>query len=194
MSFVSTALLALSMSADAFAVSLARGTCCAKPRLVDALRTGAVFGGVEACAPVVGWLIGRVASGFVQSVDHWIAFGILGIIGAKMIFESLWGEDEPVVCEAVEPAKKTSPLVLALTAVGTSMDSMAVGVSLAFIDADILVSAASIGTATFSMSTLGIMIGHKAGQKLGSAAEIAGGLCLILIGLRILLLHLSGAA
>jgi len=194
MSVVSTFLLAVSMSADAFAVSLARGTCCAKPRLIDAAKTGVVFGGVEACAPVVGWLIGLVASGFIQSIDHWVAFTILGVIGVKMIFESVWGGAEDVVCDVTGSSKTASPTMLALTAVGTSMDSMAVGVSLAFINADILVSALSIGMATFTMSTLGTMIGHKVGSKLGRFAEIAGGLCLIAIGTRILMQHLAGLA
>lgn len=189
MSFLSTALLSLSMSADAFAVSLGKGACYDKPRLRDAARTGAVFGATEACAPLLGWLLGFAASSFIESVDHWLAFGILGLVGAKMIYESLRGGDGES-CEGA--GSQPSPLLLVVTAIGTSIDSMAVGVSLAFVDADILVSALCIGLATFTMSTLGIMIGHLIGTKLGRWAEALGGVTLIAIGARILQQHLYG--
>ena len=188
MSALSTALLSLSMSADAFAVSLGRGACYAKPRLLDAARTGAVFGCVEACAPVLGWLLGSIASSFIERVDHWFAFGILAVVGAKMIFESV-SKNEACDCEGA--GRTPSPLLLVVTAIGTSIDSMAVGVSLAFIEANILVTALCIGVATFTMSTTGIMIGHVIGTKLGRWAEAVGGVCLMGIGTKIVLEHLG---
>lgn len=187
MSFASTALLALSMSADAFAVSIGKGVSQNKPRLRDAAKTGAVFGLTEGCAPLVGFAAGSLAASFIQAVDHWIAFGILGVIGLHMIVEGIHNRN----CE-VEIAKPQNQKLwlLVLTAIGTSIDSIAVGVSLAFINANIWVTALSIGLATFSMSTLGLMIGRKVGCRLGRYAEILGGLCLIGIGSRILVLHL----
>jgi len=188
MSIVSTSLLALSMSADAFAVSIGKGVALDKPRLGESAKTGAVFGLTEGCAPLLGWLAGSVAAGFIQDYDHWVAFFILLAIGAHMIIEGVRNQD----CEIEITKPKDQKLwLLVLTAVGTSIDSMAVGVSLAFMEANIWIAAVSIGFATFSMSTLGIMIGHRVGCKLGRWAEILGGLCLIGIGGRILFVHLT---
>lgn len=189
MGIPSTALLALSMSADAFAVSIGKGVAMEKPQLKEAARTGLVFGLTEGCAPIIGWIAGSIAASFIQSVDHWIAFTILGLIGLHMIYEGVRNEH----CEVeVEKPRDQRLLMLVATAVGTSIDSVAVGVSLAFIEANIWIAAASIGFATFSMSTMGIMIGHRVGCKLGRYAEILGGLCLIAIGAKILHTHLVG--
>ena len=189
MSIASTSLLALSMSADAFAVSIGKGVAMDKPRLSEAARTGAVFGLTEGCAPLLGWLAGSIAASFIQAYDHWVAFLILLAIGAHMIVEGVRNDN----CEVELTKPKDQKLwLLVLTAVGTSIDSMAVGVSLAFMATNIWIAAASIGFATFSMSTLGIMIGHRVGCRLGRWAEILGGLCLIGIGGRILCLHLFG--
>lgn len=194
MSFFSTTVLALSMSADAFAVSLGKGTGMERPHLGVAARTGAVFGATEAIMPLLGFLIGSAASGFVQSVDHWIAFAILAGVGGKMIVESFSGfscEETVATLEAETKKGKSKGLcLLLLTAVGTSIDSLAVGVSLAFIEANIWATAAAIGFASFSMSTLGLMIGHYVGCKSGRWAEALGGAALIAIGAKILVEHL----
>ncbi len=188
MSVLSTALLALSMSADAFAVSIGKGVAQDKPQLKEAARTGMVFGLTEGCAPIIGWIAGSVAAQFIQEVDHWVAFVILGLIGLHMIVEGVRNEH----CEVeIQKPRDQKLLMLVATAVGTSIDSVAVGVSLAFVEANIWIAAASIGLATFTMSTLGIMIGHRVGCKFGRYAEILGGLCLILIGLKILCDHLG---
>lgn len=188
MSVFSTAILALSMSADAFAVSIGKGVAMDKPRLLDAAKTGIVFGLTEGCAPIVGWLAGSLAASFIQSVDHWIAFGILALIGVHMIVEGVRNQN----CELESAKPKTQKLVmLVVTAIGTSIDSVAVGVSLAFVAANIWIAAASIGLATFTMSTLGLMIGHRVGCRLGRTAEILGGVALIGIGANILLTHLG---
>lgn len=197
MSVLSTSILALSLSMDAFAVSVGRGAAAERTRLTDALRSAVVFGGMEGVMPVLGWLLGLAASRAVDKVDHWIAFCILAFIGAKMIKDG-WSEKtesengEPcanAACQLCKPGHKFCLLVL--TAVGTSVDSLAVGVSLALIDANIWLSSLCIGFASFSMSTLGLLIGRRLGQRFGARAEILGGLGLIGIGAKILGQHLG---
>jgi putative Mn2+ efflux pump MntP len=170
------------MSADAFAASVSKGANLQKPRLLDAMKIGFVFGSVETLMPVVGWCAGLAASRFIESVDHWIAFAILATIGCKMVYDGLQPEKR-------QPDKSRQTKMLVLTAIGTSIDSMAVGVMLALVDANIWLMAAMIGTATFTMATIGIMTGHFIGSKAGRAAEILGGLCLFAIGTKILLEH-----
>ena len=186
MNALSTTALALSMSADAFAVSLCKGAALKKPRLRDALRTGAIFGAVEATTPLIGWLAGLAASQYVQAVDHWIAFVILAAIGLKMIYECCCNHHE-----GKEKKERHGLPVLLATAVATSIDALAVGVTLAFLHVNIWVCAAAIGAATFLMVTIGIMTGHYVGLKAGRAAEGIGGLCLIAIGTIILMEHLG---
>ncbi len=124
------------------------------------------------------------ASSFVEAIDHWIAFGLLGIIGGKMIYESLKADHA-----TRERPHRHSALVLIFTAIGTSLDALAVGVSFAFLNVNILVAAGAIGISTFVMTTMGVMIGRIVGTKLGSQAEFVGGLCLIAIGCFILAEH-----
>lgn len=185
MSLVSNTILAFCMSADAFAASVSKGVTLRKPRFTDALRIGLIFGVVETLTPIIGWLLGSVASRFIESVDHWFAFGILTVIGGKMMWEGFCGGHE-------KPKESHRLSVLILTAIGTSIDALAVGVTLAFINANIWITSAMIGTATFMMATIGIMTGHYIGQKAGKIAEVLGGLCLIAIGTHILLQHLGG--
>lgn len=155
-----------------------------KPKIKDALRIGMIFGAVEALTPIIGWLVGIAASKSIESIDHWLAFSILFFIGGKMIFESVQKAHKER-----RDSYKTSLLVL--TAIGTSIDAMAVGVTIALLDVNILVMAAMIGTATFTMSSIGIMTGHYIGTRAGKIAEMLGGLCLIAIGTNILLEHLG---
>jgi putative Mn2+ efflux pump MntP len=178
-----TLLLALSMSSDAFAAALGKGARLERPGLGEALRTGLIFGGIETLTPLIGWAAGRAASSYIEAFDHWIAFGLLLIIGGKMIWDSrARGAEE-------EKPKSHSLAVLALTAVGTSIDALAVGVTLALIDASIIVNALAIGAATFTMVTIGVLFGRYLGEKFGRHAEAAGGAILILIGFKILLEH-----
>jgi putative Mn2+ efflux pump MntP len=182
---LSTAILAFSMSTDAFAVSIGKGAGLHKPQLREAFRTGAIFGAVEASTPVIGWLLGLAASSYVQDIDHWIAFFVLGGIGLKMIIESRRTD--------VNAPQRTSNGLwrLALTALGTSIDSMAVGVSLSVLGAPIAVTAASIGLATFTMVTLGLMTGQYLGSRFGKGAELCGGAALVFLGTKTLLEHLG---
>ncbi len=184
MSPLAILIIALSMSMDAFAVSAAKGAELRRPRPTEALRMGAIFGAVEGCMPVVGWLFGLVASSLITTLDHWIAFLILAALGAKMIAESVMPEHEP------KPKPKQHKFrMLIVAALGTSVDSMGVGVSLAFIEANIWIAAAAIGLASFTMSTIGVMVGHAIGKRVGKIAEAIGGAVLVAIGTIILLEH-----
>ena len=186
MSIFAIIFLAFSMSADAFAAALGKGTRLDRPGWGEALRTGAIFGSIEAATPVIGWTLGRAASGYIEAFDHWIAFGLLLVIGGKMIWDAVRRHEED------EKPQSHSFWVLAATAVGTSIDALAVGVTLALIDANIVVNALAIGAATFTMTTIGVMTGRMLGAKFGRYAEAAGGIILIVIGGRILAQHLLG--
>jgi putative Mn2+ efflux pump MntP len=183
MTFLPILLLALSMSSDAFAAALGKGARLNRPSLGEALRTGLIFGSIEAVTPVIGWAAGRAASTYIEAFDHWIAFGLLVVIGGKMIWDSLRRSEEE------EKPQRHTLAVLVVTAIGTSIDAMAVGVTLALIDANIIVNALAIGAATFTMVTIGVMTGRYLGEKFGRIAEAAGGLVLIAIGVKILLEH-----
>lgn len=175
--------LAFSMSADAFAAACAKGTRLEHPGIGEALRTGAIFGAIEATTPVIGWAVGRAASGAIAAYDHWVAFAILLAIGAKMLWDAARRHDED------EKPQSHSFWVLAVTAIGTSLDALAVGVTLALIGASIVVNALAIGAATFLMTTIGVMTGRMLGETFGRYAEAAGGVILIGIGTKILLDH-----
>jgi putative Mn2+ efflux pump MntP len=181
---LTTVVLAFSMSADAFAAALGKGAALDRPRLSEALRTGVVFGTIEAITPVMGWAAGLSASSYITAVDHWIAFALLAAIGAKMIWESARGRDAR--CKPNRHSLK----ILVATAIGTSIDAMAVGVTLAFIDGDIVVPALAIGCATLLMATAGILIGRFIGEKFGRIAEGIGGVGLTVIGAKILIEHM----
>lgn len=178
--------LAFSMSADAFAAALGKGTRLDRPGWGEALRTGLIFGTIEAITPVIGWGLGRAASRYIDAFDHWIAFGLLLAIGGKMIADAVRRHDDD------EKPQSHSFWVLAVTAVGTSIDALAVGVTLALVNASIMVNALAIGAATFLMTTIGVMTGRVLGEKFGRYAEGAGGVILIVIGTRILIQHLNG--
>lgn len=194
MSILSTTLIALSMSTDAFAASLAKGAGIAKPRVIEAMQIGLVFGVIEFLMPLIGWLAGQIASGYVQEVDHWIAFILLGLIGNKMVMEGL--KKEEFADDVFESAKLSgsvsgNPLKMVVTAFCTSIDSFTIGISLAFLSLDVWMTAICIGLATFSMTSFGIMAGHLLGVKFGKITEIIGGIVLITIGTSILLTHLG---
>ena len=193
MSPISILLIGLAMSTDAFAAAIGKGAAMQKPRLVDALRVGLIFGVIEAITPLVGWLLGKAASSYVQAFDHWIAFGLLGGLGIHMVIAGLRGGDDDEVEDAATPARN-GLLALATTGFATSIDAMAIGVSLAFLNVHIGVVAAVIGLCTLSMVTLGVMLGRALGRLVGHRAEVVGGVILVLVGCVILYEHLSGAA
>lgn len=170
-------------SGDAFAAALTKGTLLDRPRLGEALRSGEIFGSVEAITPVIGWAPGLAASAFIAAIDHWIAFGLLGAIGGKMMWEAM---QRP---EGTPKMTRNSFWPLLVTALGTSMDALVIGVTLALLNADIVVIALAIGCASFVMTTIGVMIGQIVGAKLGRFAEALGGIGLIAIGTLILIEH-----
>lgn len=186
---LSIAVLSVSMSADAFAAAIGRGAAH-RPTLAQALRSGLVFGIVEAVTPLIGFALGVAAAGFVEVIDHWIAFGLLGAVGGKMIWEALKREDEDTEADAGKAGSR-GLLALVATAIGTSIDAGAVGVGLALLGANIWLIAACIGATTFALATLGLLIGKAAGARLGKIVELIGGLALIGLGLKILLEHLG---
>lgn len=186
MNVLSTALLALAMSTDAFAAAVGKGASLRKPKLREALRTGVIFGSIEALTPLVGWALGLAAAPYVAAWDHWIAFALLFGLGARMIYA---GSAAPKA--EAEKADSHSFWVLALTGFATSIDAMAVGVGLAMIDVNIVATALAIGTATLLMVTAGVMLGRVLGAYVGKRAEMLGGVILIGIGSLILYEHLA---
>lgn len=184
MSPFAIAVLAVSMSVDAFAVSVGRGAAIGRPRFSETIRTGAVFGVVEAITPVIGWTAGVAASSFVEAVDHWIAFALLAAVGLHMLFSATTKKEEDAIVGR-------SMTVLIATAIGTSLDAMAVGVSLAFLDVNIILIAVAIGLATFLMSSGGMLIGRLIGERFGRIAEGVAGVALVVLGASILIEHLS---
>jgi putative Mn2+ efflux pump MntP len=177
-------LIAIALAMDSFSASITRGFATNKPfPLIDALKTGFFFGLFQALMPILGWLAGISIIDFISDFDHWIAFGLLFFIGLRMIYESLSREAKQIV-------SSSSFKVLLVLSVATSIDALAVGLSLSFIEASIIVPAIIIGIITFSLSFLGVFIGKKSGsyfEKIG----VLGGVILIVIGIRILVEHLG---
>ena len=188
MNLSATILLAFGMSMDAFAASIGKGATLHKPKFSEAVRTGLIFGVIETLTPLVGWGLGMLASQFVLEWNHWIAFILLVFLGGRMIVEGFRGDSD----EACEAPHRHGFWLLVTTAFATSLDAMAVGVGLAFLQVSIVTTALAIGCATFIMSTLGIMVGRFIGPLLGKRAEILGGIVLIGIGSEILWSHFAG--
>lgn len=182
---ISIFLLGLAMSTDALAAAIGRGAAMHKPRFSDALRAGAIFGTIEGLTPVLGWFIGLAAAKYITAWDHWIAFTVLSVLGLHMIRTGL----KPGTTG--ESRSKDGFWGLAATGLATSIDAMAVGVGLAFIDVSIGVIAVVVGLMTLVMVTFGIMLGRLLGSLAGKRAEIIGGVLLIAIGSAILYEHLS---
>ncbi len=184
-------ILSLSMSADAFAAAIGRGAQ-QRPNFAQAVRSGLVFGIIESLTPLIGFGLGIIAAGLVEAIDHWIAFGLLGAVGAKMIWEALKRDESDAENEAPSKvAGKAGMVALVATAVGTSIDAGAIGVSLALLGENIWIIAAAIGATTFLLATLGLLIGKVAGTRLGRIVELVGGVALIVLGSKILMEHLG---
>ena len=188
MNLSATILLAFGMSMDAFAASIGKGATLHKPKFSEAVRTGLIFGAIETLTPLVGWGLGMLASHFILELNHWIAFILLVFLGGRMIVEGFRGDSD----EACDAPHLHGFWLLVTTAFATSLDAMAVGVGLAFLQVSIVTTALAIGCATFIMSTLGMMVGRFIGPLLGKRAEILGGIVLIGIGSEILWSHFAG--
>ncbi len=190
MNLLTTILLALGMSVDAFAAALARGAGSLHYTWRQTVKTALIFGIVETITPLIGWLVGSMAQKFIAEYDHWLAFGLLLALGLKMIWGALHDDDDEAAA-ADKNRTDTTLLLTVITAIATSIDSMVVGVGLAFLDANIWLTALAIGTSTTIMAAIGLRLGRLLGQKIGSRAEMAGGVVLIGIGTFILLEHLG---
>jgi putative Mn2+ efflux pump MntP len=176
--------IAAGLSMDAFAVAICRGLSLKKMDYSQALITGCFFGGFQALMPLLGYIIGLQFKDYITAIDHWIAFVLLGIIGFNMIRESR--------CESCENFNETVNLKnLVMMSLATSIDALAVGVTFAFLQVNIVPAVAIIGAITFSISFAGVKIGNLFGTKFKSKAELAGGVILILMGVKILLEHLT---
>ena len=176
-------ILAVGLSMDAFAVAICKGLSVKKLSPKHAIVTGLYFGGFQAGMPLIGYFLGHYFKDFIVSVDHWIAFVLLSIIGFNMIKESR---------ETVEELDDSfSPKAMFPLAVATSIDALAVGVTFALISVNIFSAVSFIGVITFSFSCVGVCIGRVFGAKFKSKAEAFGGVVLIVMGLKILLEHLG---
>ena len=184
MSILELFLLAVGLSMDAFAVAVCKGLAAGKVRFRHMLIPGAWFGVFQALMPLLGYALGARFEKYIVSVDHWIAFVLLAGIGANMLREAL--RDEPGEEDASLKAKVMLPLALA-----TSIDALAVGVTFAFLQVRIVPAVSFIGVVTFLLSMAGVKIGSIFGVRWRKGAQIAGGVILILLGLKILLEHLG---
>lgn len=182
-------LIAVGLSMDAFAVSLCKGLGMRKLVWGHALIIALFFGAFQAIMPLIGWLLGTQFERYITPVDHWVAFVLLGYIGGKMIWDAL--HDKESAGEGCDTAQKLDMKELVTLAVATSIDALAVGITFAFLQMAILPAVCLIGVITFALSFAGVAIGHRFGARFKKKAEIAGGVALIAIGLKILLEHLG---
>ena len=184
MPILAVILIAIGLSMDAFAVSVACGFAARRLHILHAVRTALFFGVFQAIMPITGWLAGLTLRRFISTFDHWVAFGLLAFIGGKMIYEALILEKDE------RTAGPQSLNTLLLLSVATSIDALAVGLSLSFLNVAIVVPAAIIGVITFGLSLLGGYIGARFGHFFERGIEVAGGVILIAIGAGILLRHI----
>ena len=178
--------IAVGLAMDAFAVSIASGLTMEKLRIRYALRIAIFFGAFQAFMPIIGFMAGLSIRDYIVHIDHWIAFGLLAFIGSKMIYESLFLDGAE---KKMDPNDIQMLLVLS---VATSIDALAVGISLSLLKVDIFQPALIIGIVTFILSYLGVLIGKSIGHLFEKKIEVIGGLVLIGIGIRILFEHLRG--
>ena len=190
MTLIELILLAIALAMDAFAVAMCKGLALKRASVPQMSTVGAWFGGFQALMPVIGYFLGLSFHSYIERFDHWIAFALLFIIGANMLREVLFGdEDECDECEC--KGADLSFRTMLVMAIATSIDALAVGISLAMANANILVAAILIGVITFSLSAVGVKIGSIFGARFKQKAEILGGVVLVLIGLKILFEHLG---
>ena len=184
MDFITIFGIAIGLAMDAFAVSIASGVTLQRFHVRYATRVALFFGGSQALMPIVGWLAGLKVSSFFQLIDHWIAFGLLLVIGGKMIYESTILEKTEKTCDP------RNILTLIGLALATSIDALAVGFSFSLLRVSIWTPVLIIGAVTFVLSFIGVVIGTHFGSLFERKIELVGGLCLIGIGVKILLQHL----
>lgn len=182
-------LIAVGVSMDAFAVSICKGLGMRRVRWQAAVVLGVAFGGFQALMPLVGWALGTQVMWLIEPVDHWVAFALLAVIGGKMLWEA-FHEDADEGGEKPGDQRLDLREVLVL-AVATSIDALAVGISFAALSVDIVPAVTAIGVTTFAFSVVGVYVGHFFGARWERPASVAGGVVLVLIGLKILVEHLG---
>ncbi len=176
-------IIAVGLSMDAFAVAICKGLSLPKMNYKNAVITGCFFGGFQALMPLIGFLIGTEFKDSITAIDHWVAFILLLIIGVKMIKESR--------CECEKIDASFSIKNMAILSLATSIDALAVGVTFAFLQVNIIPAVSIIGTTTFALSVAGVKIGNAFGTRFKSKAELLGGVILIVVGIKILIDHLG---
>ena len=191
MSFGALRLLAVGVSMDAFAVSICKGLAMKRATPGAMAIVGGWFGGFQALMPMIGFFLGTMFASAIEAIDHWVAFALLAIIGINMLKEAMEKQEECCCC-ADEHNADLGVRTMFVMAVATSIDALAVGISLAMAgDVNIWLSVALIGATTFSFSAAGVKIGSLFGGAFEKKAQLVGGLILVLIGLKILLEHLG---
>lgn len=185
-------LLGVGLAMDAFAVSICKGLAIRKVNKKQAVVIALFFGGFQAIMPIVGWFLCKGFQNYIEAFDHWIAFALLAFIGMKMIIETLSEKEEDVVVEKMDPPLDMKEMLM--LAIATSIDALAVGISLAALDRPIVESATIIGVVTFIISIVGVYIGNFFGNRYKKRAELAGGIILVLIGVKILCEHMGWIA
>lgn len=180
---VTTILIAVGLAMDSFSVSIANGLTRNNVPVTHALKIGVFFGFFQAIMPVIGWLAGANILEIIAGVDHWVAFGLLSFIGCRMIYESIQKDAKKVL-------GSLSLSVLLILSLATSIDALAVGLSLSFLQVSIVAPAIATGIITFSLSFVGMYLGSRFGRFLKNKIEVLGGVILIIIGINILLEHL----
>lgn len=187
--FIELLLMGIGLAMDAFAVSVCKGLAMRKVNKKQAVVIGLFFGGFQALMPFIGWALGIQFEGYITSVDHWIAFVLLGFIGGKMIAEAVKPGEEDVEIDKMDPPLDIKEMFI--LAIATSIDALAVGITFAFLQYPIVEAITIIGVVTFFIAIGGVYVGNFFGNKYKKKAEFAGGLILVLLGLRILLSHLG---
>ena len=190
--FIELFLMGVGLSMDAFAVSVCKGLGMKKLNKKQALVIGLYFGGFQALMPFIGWVLGSQFQKYITSIDHWIAFILLGFIGGKMIIEAIkeWKEEDIVEVKD-QPLNHKNMFMLAIA---TSIDALAVGITFAFLETPIIEAITIIGFTTMIISIAGVVVGNFFGGRYKHKAELVGGIILVLLGLKILIEHLSGMA
>lgn len=184
MSLITLFTLAVGLSMDAFAVAVCKGLAMRKINLKKAAVVGLWFGGFQGLMPLIGYFLGVQFKDKITAIDHWIAFILLGIIGFNMIKEAREGDEE-------ETDDSLAPKDMLVLAVATSIDALAVGITFAFLNVNIWFAVIFIGVVTFILSMIGVKVGNVFGTRYKSRAELAGGIILILLGVKILLEHMG---
>jgi len=180
------------VSADAFAVALGKGLQLRGHVLRAALVFGTAFGLAQALMPLLGYVLGSTFAAAIAPFDHWVSFGLLALVGGKMLWEALWPESpEETAAEHVHDTEAFTAREVILLTIATSIDALAVGVSFAFLEVNIAVTVVVIGLVTFALSFAAVFLGYRIGTRWRRPAEILGGLVLIGIGVQILVEHLT---